>query len=189
MKIRALEWVAMVFIVLIQTSCVSHDKDVSKNASALHHCPSKFVNSYSVPGTAEVYICCSPDSMPDQVNAIFANNEPVTSKQINSQPNSNMAVLNSTESSCVSKDSLTAIEVAKLSASSACNSFITHEQIECECQSQCVTPCFDISCNCPGVPAGELPVVSETQDSTGSQAIFLGKVTTSCGEPNPDIEG
>jgi len=144
----------------------------------------RFVNFYLWPSEPQHYRCCS--GLPDQVVSPALGGPapgavPPTYDRVVVTPNASnpRIVRRSSEPICVNLSQLTPIErlLSQTVFGGSCVDFVTYDHFPCSCQ----TFCNDASwlCNCPGVPAGELPEI-KPQDSLGSQPEFLSTTCIPC---------
>ena len=130
------------------------------------------IQLYSFPLEEPVeYICCTNAPSPELAPLFNVQGRTLKSDM-------------SMDTSCVRLDTLSPMEKIRirsttLTAANSCRTFQgAFEHFPCECRNTCDDP--DYTCNCPGVPKGELPMIVQ-QDSLRSKPEFLSTSCTPCG--------
>ncbi len=137
-------------------------------------------HTYKYPVGIKTYECCS-SSDPKVIAPVSAKNDsinPVTEFFGSGA----MATTSKMLSTCTDLSTLTPLEKLRRSTIvflGTCNRFAIYEHIVCSCSNSCGDVKF--SCNCPGVPFGELPDASQ-QDSLGSKPELIGTIVTPCND-------
>ncbi len=134
---------------------------------------------YKYPTGLKTYQCCSPND-PEVIAPKTTENKPgiAVTRFVGS---SAIAIANSELSICTDLSTLSPLEKIKNAFSvyrGACNRFSIYEHVVCSCSNSC-GDANTFSCNCPGLPPGQLPVI-KPQDSLGSQTELLGETVTPC---------
>lgn len=190
---KAVRWIALSFVFIALAGCALHNKEIDDNNSSnvdkvVLHCPNnERTRAYTFPGPAITYTCCAPNDFPSELQAKSINGSSKNNQNLPEYSNPNSAKLFSSNNTCVRLDSLSAVERLKLLQFSSCSTFVVHEHNPCSCTMGC--GCGDggsraWTCNCPGVPTGQLPEI-RPQDSTRSSFEFLGETQSECSSVPP----
>lgn len=143
----------------------------------------RFVNYYLWPSEPQHYRCCvtRPQELAPLTGGQVAVPVAPADDGIVVTPNASSPRLirRDAEPTCVNLTQLSPLErlLSQTVFGGSCVDFVSYEHFPCSCQ----TFCNDASwlCNCPGVPAGELPEI-KPQDSLGSQPEFLSTTCIPC---------
>lgn len=161
--------------------------------------PRRFVNYYLFPQGPIFYQCCTEhEPVVTQAPAPPAADEgappggPPAGLTI--ADTRGRVLRQSARTACIRHSELTPVERARRALTAVCTDFGVYEHFICSCETLCIDP--DWSCDCPGIPAGELPVIGP-QDSLRSRPEFIktecypcNKLTTCEGaEPSPSGGG
>lgn len=136
-------------------------------------------HTYKFPAGLKTYECCSPSD--PQVIAPAPAKKDLKGPVTEFFGSGAMATTSKMLSTCTDLSTLSAAEKLKRFTTvykGTCNSFAVYEHIVCSCSNSCKDVTFN--CECPGVPFGELPDVSQP-DSLGSKPELIGTVVTPCG--------
>jgi hypothetical protein len=139
--------------------------------------------TYKYPFELKTYECCTP-SDPQVLAPDTVDKNPGTSPITRFSGKGAVASANRMVSTCTDLSTLTPIEKFRRATSvfeGTCNQFSIWEHVMCTCENFCNDP-NSFSCNCPGLPAGQLPEI-KPQDSIGSQPELIAETFTSCGGP------
>lgn len=180
------------FILVSLLSCGTIDKKNNRGISsepvnAALHCPAnEMIKKYSYPGPAIEYTCCASNDFPQEIQAIAVDKLPM---KVQGSIGKNESVkLFSSTNSCVKTSSLSTIEKIKISSRN-CRTFVVYEHSPCSCTRGCACGAGgsrDWVCDCPGVSAGQLPVIG-TQDSLRSKPELIGETTRECSSIPPRL--
>ena len=136
--------------------------------------------TYKYPVGLKTYECCTPSD--PLVLAPETAKKPGAGPVMRFSGEGVIASANRIVTTCTDLSSLTPIEKIRRATTvflGTCNQFSFYEHVICACENSCADV-NAFSCNCPGLPAGQLPEI-KPQDSLGSQPELIAETCTPCG--------
>lgn len=165
-----------------QAPVVGYDAD----APAALAPPRRFVNYYLFPLGPNFYQCCTeredviadvPLAAPSAAGEEASGASPPAGVTI--ADTRGRVLRSSARTACIRHSELTPAERARRALTAVCADFGVYDHFMCSCETLCSNPNW--SCDCPGIPAGELPVIGP-QDSLRSRPEFIRTDCFPCNE-------
>lgn len=141
--------------------------------------PTRTTRFYSFPVELKVWECCTPA---DPVVALDEVGRQPVKRTVTKLETKGVAVFPTrARSTCTDLSTLTPAEKLERVTRGflgTCYRAASYEHVVCGCENLCSDPSF--SCNCPGLPPGEVPDTSRRQDSLRSQPELILEICEEC---------